>query len=98
MFARNVLAAVIATGVLTGSGHESAAARAAAKRGADRPYQVYLLKGLADIFSTGMDFLQAKLQARGVVGEVHSHSVVESLARVGRSLSLGIRWARIPRS
>ena len=81
MFARSVLAAVIAAGVLTGSSHESAAAKAAAKRGADRPYQVYLLKGLADIFSTGMDFLQAKLQARGVVGEVHSHSVVESLAQ-----------------
>ena len=81
MLARNFLALMIAAGILTGSGHESAAAKKVGKSDANRLYQVYLLKGLADIFSSGMDFLQAKLKARGVVGEVHSHSEVESLAQ-----------------
>ena len=81
MLARNVLALMIAAGILTGPGHESATAKAAGKSGANRPYQLYLLKGLADIFSSGMDFLQAKLKAHGVVGEVHSHSDAELLAR-----------------
>ncbi len=45
------------------------------------PYQIYLLKGLADVFSTGLDFLQVKLRARGVIGEVHNHSEWEDLAK-----------------
>jgi pimeloyl-ACP methyl ester carboxylesterase len=48
---------------------------------ASRPYQIYLLKGLADVFSSGMDFLQAKLKARGIVGEVHSHTEWDTLAQ-----------------
>jgi thioesterase domain-containing protein len=48
---------------------------------AGRPYQIYLLKGLADVFSSGMDFLQAKLKARGIVGEVHSHAEWDTLAQ-----------------
>ena len=48
--------------------------------GVNRPYQIYLLKGLADVFSTGLDFLQGKLQARGVTAEVHSHAEWEKLA------------------
>jgi hypothetical protein len=81
MIAKNALAVVIAAGVLAGSAYQGATANEAGKSGANRTYQVYLLKGLADIFSSGMDFLQAKLEARGVVGEVHSHSEVESLAQ-----------------
>lgn len=60
--------------------------RAAAKahhdsgRVASRPYQVYLLKGFADVFSSGLDFLQAKLRSRGIAAEVHSHSEWEKLA------------------
>jgi pimeloyl-ACP methyl ester carboxylesterase len=58
-----------------------ATAKAAHRTGASRPYQIYLLKGLADVFSTGLDSLQAKLRARGVVGEVHSHTEWEELAQ-----------------
>jgi len=43
-------------------------------------YQIYLLKGLADIFSSGLDKLELKLQARGVVGKVASHASSDSLA------------------
>jgi len=81
MIARVLLALIVAIGTLTASCHENAIANETTKRSADPPYQVYLLKGLADVFSTGMDFLQAKLQARGVAGEVHSHAMVESLAQ-----------------
>ena len=81
MIAKNALALMIAGGILTGSAYQGAIAKEVGKSGVNRAYQIYLLKGLADIFSSGMDFLQAKLQARGIVGEVHSHSEVESLAQ-----------------
>lgn len=82
MMAKHALALMIAAGILlAGSADQRATAKEAGKIGASRPYQVYLLKGLADIFSSGMDFLQAKLAARGIVGEVHSHSEVEALAQ-----------------
>ena len=60
--------------------------RAAAKashhgsRTVHRPYQIYLLKGFADVFSSGLDFLQAKLRSRGITAEVHSHAEWEQLA------------------
>jgi len=41
---------------------------------------VYLLRGLLNIFSLGMDDLAAKLQARGVVATVHNHAEWQSLA------------------
>jgi thioesterase domain-containing protein len=41
---------------------------------------IYLLKGLADVFSSGMDALQAKLARQGIVAQVRSHAVVDSLA------------------
>jgi pimeloyl-ACP methyl ester carboxylesterase len=71
---------MMAAGIFFGSACHRATAKGVGKTGANRPYQVYLLKGLADIFSSGMDFLQAKLQARGIAGEVHSHSEAEELA------------------
>src|SRR6266851_1511751 len=84
MIPRHALTLMIAAGILFGSAcHRTTAkggGKGVGKTGANRPYQVYLLKGLADIFSSGMDFLQAKLQARGIVGEVHSHSEAEELA------------------
>ena len=80
MIARHALTLMIAAGIFFGSACHRATAKGVAKTGANRPYQVYLLKGLADIFSSGMDFLQAKLQARGIAGEVHSHSEAEELA------------------
>jgi len=42
--------------------------------------QIFLFKGLADIFSAGMDTLAAKLAARGVVARVANHSTSDSLA------------------
>jgi pimeloyl-ACP methyl ester carboxylesterase len=42
--------------------------------------QIYLLKGLADVFSSGMDTLQAKLRARGISSVVASHASSDRLA------------------
>lgn len=42
--------------------------------------RVYLLRGLANIFSLGMDDLAAKLNARGVKATVHSYSDWQTLA------------------
>jgi thioesterase domain-containing protein len=81
MIARHALTLTIAAVILAGSACHRATAKGVGKSGANRPYQVYLLKGLADIFSSGMDFLQAKLQARGITGAVHSHSDAEELAQ-----------------
>src|SRR5258708_4338645 len=85
MIPRHALTLMIAASIFFGSACHRATAKGVgkgvSKTGANRPYQVYLLKGLADIFSSGMDFLQAKLQARGIVGEVHSHSEAEELAQ-----------------
>jgi len=41
---------------------------------------VYLLRGLMNIFSLGMDTLAAKLQNHGVYATVHNHSEWQSLA------------------
>jgi pimeloyl-ACP methyl ester carboxylesterase len=71
---------MIAAVFLAGSPWQCATAKEAGRTTAGRPYQIYLLKGLADVFSSGMDFLQAKLQARGVAGEVRSHSEWQTLA------------------
>src|SRR5713101_4055339 len=85
MIARHALTLMIAAGILFGSACHRATAKGGGKgvgkTGANRPYQVYLLKGLADIFSSGMDFLQAKLRARGIMGEVRSHADAEELAQ-----------------
>ena len=41
---------------------------------------VYLLRGLLNIFSLGMDDLGSKIQARGISASVHNHSEWQSLA------------------
>lgn len=41
---------------------------------------VYLLRGLLNVFSLGMDELAAKLQARGISASVHNHAEWEALA------------------
>jgi thioesterase domain-containing protein len=41
---------------------------------------VYLLKGFAGVFSTGLDALDAKLVQRGITATVHSYSDYEGLA------------------
>jgi hypothetical protein len=41
---------------------------------------VYLLRGLLNIFSLGMDDLAAKIQAKGISASVHNHSEWQGLA------------------
>lgn len=41
---------------------------------------VYLLRGLLNIFSLGMDDLASKIQARGISASVHNHSEWQGLA------------------
>jgi fermentation-respiration switch protein FrsA (DUF1100 family) len=42
---------------------------------------IYLLRGLASIFSTGLDVLDQKLVQRGFTATVHGHLDYEELAR-----------------
>lgn len=61
------------------------AAKPAAKSAAKRTAQsgtghVYLLRGLLNIFSLGMDDLAAKIQAKGISASVHNHSEWQTLA------------------
>ncbi len=67
------------------SGLESAAAPAkpAAKSTARRSSgtgHVYLMRGLLNIFSLGMDDLAAKIQAKGISASVHNHSEWQAIA------------------
>ena len=41
---------------------------------------IYLLRGLANVFSTGLDMLDEKLVQRGFVATVHNHIDYEALA------------------
>jgi thioesterase domain-containing protein len=41
---------------------------------------VYLLRGLMNVFSLGMDELAAKIRAAGIVATVHNHTEFEELA------------------
>ena len=52
---------------------------AAAARGGGSGH-VYLLRGLLNVFSLGMDDLAAKLQARGVSASVHNHADWQGIA------------------
>jgi len=44
--------------------------------------RVYLLRGLANIFSLGMDDLTEKLKAKGVRASVHSYSDIQTLTNI----------------
>ncbi|SCW71488.1 hypothetical protein [Ancylobacter rudongensis] len=57
-----------------------APAQAQSKPNPNQP-RVYLLRGLANIFSLGMDDLAAKLRARGIEASVHSYVDLETLTR-----------------
>ena len=50
------------------------------KRVAQSAGHVYLLRGLLNVFSLGMDDLAAKIQARGISASVHNHSEWQALA------------------
>jgi pimeloyl-ACP methyl ester carboxylesterase len=52
----------------------------AAKPVASNTPHVYLLRGLLNIFSLGMDDLAIKIQARGISASVHNHSEWQALA------------------
>jgi hypothetical protein len=76
---RNTLAGIflIAVSLFATSLIGSTAADAATGR---RPGHVYLLRGLLNVFSLGMDDLANKLQAVGVTATVHSYTVWHGLA------------------
>jgi len=58
--------------------------------------QVFLLKGLADIFSTGMDTLAARLRQRGIPARVANHGAAYSFAdEVARNYKAGARGSVI---
>jgi alpha-beta hydrolase superfamily lysophospholipase len=48
--------------------------------GSARAGHVYLLRGFANVFSTGLDTLQEKLQKRGFTASVHSYLDYDALA------------------
>ena len=54
--------------------------KASAPRAGGGTGHVYLLRGLLNIFSLGMDDLAAKLQARGVAATVHNHADWQGIA------------------
>jgi hypothetical protein len=54
--------------------------KASAPRAGGGSGHVYLLRGLMNIFSLGMDDLAAKLQARGVAATVHNHADWQGIA------------------
>ncbi|MGA7429467.1 MAG: thioesterase domain-containing protein [Xanthobacteraceae bacterium] len=72
MMRRLAAISLLATVILAafGPGAASAASRA----------HVYLFRGLADIFSTGMDTLADEINKRGVYATSHSHTEWKSLA------------------
>ena len=53
---------------------------AAPVRSAQSNGHVYLLRGLLNIFSLGMDDLASKIQAKGISASVHNHSEWQGLA------------------
>jgi hypothetical protein len=54
---------------------------ASIQSGASHPH-VYLMRGLLNVFSLGMDQLAAQIQSRGIDASVYNHSVADSV--VGR--------------
>ena len=61
------------------AGAISPAASQGASRGESGPH-VYLLRGLMNIFSLGMDDLAQKINARGIRATVHTHAEWQSLS------------------
>ena len=78
-----VVAAALATpsfAQTTASTDGRAARSKPAPASAQKNGHVYLLRGLLNIFSLGMDDLGAKIQARGISASVHNHSEWQALA------------------
>jgi pimeloyl-ACP methyl ester carboxylesterase len=54
--------------------------------GSAQAAHVYLLRGFANVFSTGLDTLQEELQHRGFSASVHSYIYYDSLAEAAAKL------------
>lgn len=77
------LAATIGLTACSSSGTSTSATALAKRNAAQYKFtgEVYLLRGLANVFSTGLDVMNEKFQRRGVNSRVDNHSVWESLAQ-----------------
>ena len=72
------VAAILSLGVAAAQDAPSKAKASAAPRSVGT--HVYLLRGFMDIFSTGMDDLNEKLNRRGIRASVHGHAEYPTLA------------------
>lgn len=77
MLAAPALAQTTASTERTAANSKPASKRASSSQSSGH---VYLLRGLLNIFSLGMDDLAAKVQARGISASVHNHSEWQALA------------------
>jgi hypothetical protein len=81
MFCRSItFFAICSAAYLTAAGHAAAQTKAQ-PAAAPRHVQVDLFRGLADIFSRGMDTLTDKLNRQGYTARVYSHTHWQSVAR-----------------
>ena len=78
--AKKTQASAPAAASSTPAHHATRSATAPASGQATRGSQVFLLKGLADVFSSGMDALAIKLARHGVPARVASHASSDTLA------------------
>lgn len=83
-FARALLVVLFAATCFFTIGHASAQSKPAQKRIG----QVYLLRGLANVFSLGMDDLARKLNERGIPAAVYPYTEWRTLAKVAADRSL----------
>ena len=102
-FVRTLATALVAISMAAGSAASQTAATpesriilAQAKKAAAAPRNtgthVYLLRGFMDIFSTGMDDLNTKMNRRGIRATVHNHGEFLGLAEaIGDRHRRGIR-------
>lgn len=86
--ARGFLSAALITGAAIALASCSSTATSTSATALSRPDrsdykytgEVYLLRGLANVFSTGLDEINAKFRARGVNSRVDNHSMWQSYA------------------
>jgi hypothetical protein len=70
-------------------GAKTASTTASAETAASHPH-VYLMRGLLNIFSLGMDQLAARIQSRGIDASVYNHSVADDVVnRIVREYRAG---------
>jgi thioesterase domain-containing protein len=74
-----LISALILSATMVADG-APASAQTTAPRPAAASSQIFLIKGLADVFSSGMDALGAKLARAGISARVESHANSEPIA------------------